>query len=187
MTRGNTFVTEVTVDLEHALEATYHQALQIQLWRDTQVHVDVQRVVVSNKRTSRRTARDHLHHRGFDFHKASAHHEVTDRRHHLRTDLEGVTGFFVGDQIQITLAITGFLIGQAVELVRQRTQGLGQQAQFGTVNGQLAGLGFEQLAACAKDIAQVPLLELLVINAFRQIVARNVQLDTAADVLQRHE
>ncbi|MNS81748.1 hypothetical protein D3C72_1154690 [compost metagenome] len=72
-----------------------------------------------------------------------------------------------------------------MELVRQRAQGLGQQTQFGAVDGQLAGLGLEQLAACANDIAQVPLLELFVVNAFRQIVARNVQLDTTANVLQR--
>jgi hypothetical protein len=45
-----------------------------------------------------------------------------------------------------------------VEFVRQRAQGFGQQTQFGTVDGQLAGLGFEQLTFRAQDIAQVPFL-----------------------------
>ena len=123
---------------------------------------------------------DHLHHRGFDFHEAAFHHEVADSRHHLRTHLEGVARFFVGDQVQVTLAVTGFLIRQAVEFVRQRAQRFGQQTQLGAVDRQFAGLGFEQLAACAEDIAQVPLLELVVVYAFSQIVARDVQLNAAA-------
>ncbi|MNZ70286.1 hypothetical protein D3C78_886190 [compost metagenome] len=185
MTRRNAFVTEVTVDFEHALEATYHQTLQVQLWGNTQVHIDVQRIVVSHEWTSRSTTRDHLHHRGFDFHEAAFHHEVTHRRHDLRTHLEGLARFVVGNQIQVTLTIAGFLIGQAVELVRQRAQCLGQQAQFGAVDRQFTRLGFEQLAACAKDVTQVPLLEFFVVNAFRQIVAGDVQLDAATNVLQR--
>ena len=74
-----------------------------------------------------------------------------------------------------------------MELVRQRAQGFGQQTQLGAVDGQLAGLGFEQLAFSAQDIAQVPLLELLVVDPFRQIVAGDVQLNAAANVLQGDE
>jgi hypothetical protein len=127
----------------------------------------------------RRTARDHLHHRGFHFHKVAIHHELADAGHDFGTHFESVAGIFVRDQIQITLTIAGFLILQAVEFVRQRAQGFGQQTQFSTVNGQLAGLGFEQLTFRAQDIAQVPFFELLVVNAFRQIVTGNVQLNTA--------
>ena len=53
-----------------------------------------------------------------------------------------MTRLFVGDQIQVTLTVAGFLILQAVEFVRQRAQGFGQQTQLGAVNGELAGFAF---------------------------------------------
>ena len=184
---GDTFVTEVTVDFEHTLEAANHQTFQVQFRRDTQVHVQIQRVVMGDERTSGRAARDHLHHRCFHFHKAAAHHELTDTRQNLRTHFESLAGFIVRDEIQVTLTVARFLILQAVEFVRQRTQCFGQQTQFGAVDRQLTGFGFEQLTFRAQNIAEVPFLELLVVDAFRQIVTRDVQLDTTANVLQRNE
>ncbi|MNG56545.1 hypothetical protein D3C79_146270 [compost metagenome] len=183
MTYGDAFVTEVTVDFEHTLKTANHQTLQVQFRRDTQVHVQIQRVVMGDERTGRRAAWDHLHHWRFDFHKITANHELTDARHNLGTDFEGFAGFIVRDEIQVALTITRFLILQTVELIRQRTQCFSQQTQFGTVNGQLAGFRLEQLAFRTQDIAQVPLLELLVVDAFWQIVTGNVQLNTATDVL----
>ncbi len=50
---------------------------------------------------------------------------------------------------------------RAVEFIRQRTQRFRQQAQFGAVDRQLAGFGFEQLTFRAEDIAKIPPLELL--------------------------
>ncbi|SAJ27431.1 Uncharacterised protein [Enterobacter cloacae] len=70
-----------------------------------------------------------------------------------------------------------------MELVRQRAQGFGQQTQFGAVDRQFTGLGFEQFTFSAQDIAEVPLFELLVVDAFRQVVTRDVQLNAAANVL----
>ena len=180
---GDTFVTEVTVNFEHAFEATNHQTLQVQFRRDTQVHVHIQRIMMGDERTGRRAARDHLHHWGFHFHKVAANHELTNTRQDLGTHFEGVTGSIVGDQIQITLTIARFLILQAVEFVRQRAQCFGQQAQLGAMDRQFTGFGFEQFTLRAQDVAEVPFLELLVVNAFRQIVTRHVQLNTAANVL----
>ena len=187
MAHGDAFVTEVTVDFEHAVEATDHQTFQVQFRRDTQVHVQVQGVVMGDERTRRRTARDHLHHWGFYFHKIAVDHELADTGHDLRANFEGLAGFIVRDEVQITLTVARFLILQAVEFVRQRAQGFGQQTQLGAVDREFTGLGFEQLTFRAQDIAQVPLLELLVVDAFRQVVTGNVQLNTAANVLQRHE
>ncbi len=83
-----------------------------------------------------------------------------------------MTRLFVGDQIQIALAIANFLILQAVKFIRQRAQGFGQQAQLGAVDREFAGLRFEQLAAGGDDIAEVPFLKLFVVDAFRQVIAR---------------
>ncbi len=97
---------------------------------------------MGDERTGGSAARDHLHHRGFDFHKAASNHELTHGGEDLRTDTERMTRLFVGDQIQITLAIADFLILQAVEFIRQRAQSFGQQTQLGAVNGEFAGLRF---------------------------------------------
>ena len=187
MTNGDTFVTEVTVDFEHTVETTDHQTLQVQFRRDTQVHVQVQGVVMGDERTRRRAARDHLHHWGFHFHKVAVDHELADTGHDLGANFEGLTGVIVRDEIQVALTIARFLILQAVEFVRQRAQGFGQQTQFGAVDRELAGLGFEQLTARGNDVAKVPLFELLVVDAFRQIVTGDVQLNAAANILQRNE
>ncbi|MPM96207.1 hypothetical protein SDC9_143365 [bioreactor metagenome] len=74
-----------------------------------------------------------------------------------------------------------------MEFIRQRTQRFGQQTQFGAVDRQFAGFGFEQLSFGAEDVAEIPFFELLVVNTFRQIVTGNVQLNAATHVLQRHK
>lgn len=158
MTYGDTFVTEVTVDFEYTLEATNHQTLEVQFRRDTQVHVEIQRIVMGDKRTRRRAAWDHLHHRRFNFHKATIHHELANAREDLRTHFKGVAGFIVRNEIQITLTIARFLILQTVEFVRQRTQCFGQQTQLGAMDRQFASFGFEQFTFRAEDIAEIPFL-----------------------------
>jgi len=66
----------------------------------------------------------------FHFHKVAVYHELANTCHDFRAHLEGVTRFIIGDQIKIALAIARLLVSQSVELVRQRTQCFGQQAQF---------------------------------------------------------
>ncbi|CQR23098.1 Uncharacterised protein [Yersinia enterocolitica] len=95
--------------------------------------------------------------------------------------------FVIRDQIQIALTVASFLIGQTVELIWQRTQCFGQQTQFATMDRQLTGFGFKQLTACTQNIAQIPLFEFFVINAFREVITGNVQLNTTTDILQRDE
>jgi hypothetical protein len=73
-----------------------------------------------------------------------------------------------------------------VELFRQRTQRLGEQAQPRDLDGQLAGLGAEQGALGAQDVAEVPVLERFV-GGLAQRVAGNVELDAAGHVLDGGE
>ena len=103
-----------------------------------------------------------------------------------RAQAEGAPGLLVGDQVEIALAVFDLLVGQAVELVRQRAQRLGQQAQAMGVDGQLAVVGLEQHAFDTEDVAQVPVLEGLV-RVGAGVVVGNVDLDAAAAVLQGGE
>ena len=68
---GHSLVAEATIDLEHLLESTHHQALEVQLGRDAQVQVLMQHVVVRHERTRRRPSCDRVHHGRLDFQKAS--------------------------------------------------------------------------------------------------------------------
>ena len=70
-----------------------------------------------------------MHHRRFDFQIIFLHHEIADRSgQSLRALDEGAARVFVDNQVNVALAVFLFLVGHAVELVRQRAQRLGQQA-----------------------------------------------------------
>ena len=116
--RRQTLVAEVTIDLEHPFNATHHQALEIQLWRDAQIQIHIEAVVVRDKGSCRSTAGHHLHHRCLDFEIAAnvqkATDELDDRGTHAKYRARGV----VHDQVEITLAIAGLKIGQAMPFVR---------------------------------------------------------------------
>ena len=72
---------------------------------------------------------------------------------------ENVAAGFIGDQVDVALAVSLFLVGQAVEFLRQRAQRFGEQPQVRHTYRQLARLGLEQRAFSAEDVAQVPVLE----------------------------
>ena len=181
---ADAFVAEAAVDLEHPLEAADDQALQVQLGRDAQEHLLIQRVVVGDERLGVGAAGDRMQHGRFDFHEAVVDHELPDRRQRLAARGEARARFSVGDQVDVALAVLLLLVGHAVELVGQRTQALGQQTQAGHAHRQLAGLGLEQRAFGAEDVAQIKVLERLV-AVFADAVLGDEQLDAPAGGAQR--
>ena len=184
--RREAFVAEVAVNFKHFLEAADDQALQVQLRCDAQELLHIERVVMGDEGLGRCTAGDRVHHRRFDFHEAVAAHVVADRLDDGRTGAESEARFLVHDQVDIALTVLHFLVGQAVELVRQRAQRLRQQADFAGLDGQFAGLGLHQRADDTEDVAQVPALERGV-DVLADLVAGDIDLDAAGDVLQRGE
>ena len=82
--RRQPFVAEVAVDLVDALEAADDEPLQVQLGRDAQVHVDVERVVVRDERLRDGAARDHLQHRRLDFEEVERVEEAAQVLHDAR-------------------------------------------------------------------------------------------------------
>jgi hypothetical protein len=183
---ADAFVAEVAVDLEHPLEAAHHQALEVQLGRDAQEHLLVQRVVVGDEGLGVGAAGNRVQHRRFHFQEAVLDHEVADRGHALAARDEALLGFLVHHQVDVALAVLLFLVGHAVELVRQRAQALGQQAHRAGLDRQLAGLGLEQRAFAAQDVAQVPALEGGQGLGAHHVLG-DVELDAAGGVLQGGE
>ena len=76
---ADAFVAEVAVDLVDALEAADDQALEVQLRRDAQEQVEVQRVVVRGERLGGGAADDVMHHRRLDFEEAARVEPAADR------------------------------------------------------------------------------------------------------------
>src|SRR6185437_7561590 len=117
-------VAEVAIDLVHALVSARDQALQIELRRDTQIHVEIERIVMRHERTCRRAACDRLHHRRLNFEEIESVEEITQIPDYPGSCAKDVAARFVDDQIDITLAIAHLDIGESVPLVRQRPQRL---------------------------------------------------------------
>jgi hypothetical protein len=90
----------------------------------------VERVVVGGEGLGRGAAGDGVHHRRFDFEEAVAGPCSCGSRHHAAAGHEGEARLLVDDQVDIALAVLLLGVGQAVELVGQRAQRLGQQADF---------------------------------------------------------
>ena len=70
MTGIHTLVAEYAADLIDSLQAAYNQSLQIQLQRNSEFHILVQRIVMSLKRSCSRTACVGDQHRGLHLHEA---------------------------------------------------------------------------------------------------------------------
>ena len=176
-------VAEDTTDLVDAVHAADDQALERKLGRNAHVHVDIERIVVCNKGSCRRAACDGVENRGFDLNVAHVVEIIAQMLDELRADDEVPLDLGVDDEVDIALTVAGFLIGQTVELLRQRQKGFGQQRDVLGAHGHFAALGPEDLALDADNIADVILLEAVVVVLIHLVLA-GVELDSAFLVLQ---
>ena len=181
--RRQTLVAEVAIDLEHPLDTAHYQTLQIQLRCDTQIQIHVEAVVMRNKGSRRRATRHHLHHRCLDFEITALVQKAPDELDHCGANAEHAARVIVHDEVEIALTIARFEIRQAMPLVRQRPQSLGQEAQLVDHDRQLALLGAEHHALGANDVTQVPFLE-FVVDTLGQAVAFDEQLYRTAHILE---
>ncbi|EQD52667.1 hypothetical protein B1A_12618, partial [mine drainage metagenome] len=117
-------VAEIAVDLVHALEPPDHQALQIQLRGDAQIHVLIERVVVRDEGARARPAGNRLHHRGLHLDEIERVEKLAQIAHDARACPEHVAAGLVDDQIHVPLPVARLHVGQAVPFVRQRPQRL---------------------------------------------------------------
>ena len=122
-------VAEVAVDLVHLRHAADHQPLQVELGRDPQKEVDVERVVVGHEGPRHGAARQGLHHRRLDFEIPALVQKAPEKPDDRRPPLEHLTGLRIDGEVQVALAIAALHVLQAVPLFRERMEGLGQERQ----------------------------------------------------------
>ena len=123
------FVAEHATDLEHALEAAHDEPLQVQLGRDAEVEVDVERVVVGDERARGGAAELVPEHGRLDLDEARVGELAAERGDRGEADREDPAGVLVDDEVDVALAEAGVDVGEAVPLVGQRAQRLGQQPE----------------------------------------------------------
>ena len=129
------FVAEVAVDLVDAVHAADHQALEVELGRDAQEEVHVERVVVRGERLGHGTAGDGMHHRSFDFDEGVGVEEAAQRLHDFGALDEDLAHVGVHRQVDVTATVAGLDVLQAVPFFRQREQVLHQEGDFLDVDG----------------------------------------------------
>ena len=96
---------------------------------------------------------------------------------------KGILNLGINDKIHIALAVTCFLILEAMEFLGQGQKALGKQHQFGTTHTDLAHLGAEHNALYTNDIADIHFLK-AGIGLFTDHIAAHINLNIALIVTQ---
>ena len=118
MLRRNAFVAKIAVDLVYAVESSDSQPFQVKLRRNPQIEINVQRVVVGDKRPRGRASGDGMHHWCFDFYVTTSVEKPAHFLNDARARHKHLTRFFIGDQVQIPLAVPQLDVRQTVPFLR---------------------------------------------------------------------
>ena len=135
------------------------QPLEVQLERDAQVQVDVERVVVGDERARRRAALDRLQHRALDLGEPLVLEVVADCADRGVPDPEDLAGAGVGLQVDVALAVAGLGVGEAAPLVGRGQLGLRQQREAAYAHRELTAPGGHHDALDADPVAAVHRVE----------------------------
>jgi hypothetical protein len=179
--RRDPFVPEVAVDLEHFLDAADGEALQVELRRDAHEQPHVERVVMRREGPCQRPAGNRLHHRRLDLEKAAPDEELPKRADHTAANFEHLARIRIDDEVQIALPVADFDVLQAMPLLGQRQQTLGEELQLRRPDRQLVGPRAKQAPLDANPVAEIEQLEDLEV-ALGQRVLTDVHLHARAAV-----
>ena len=181
MTGVHALVAEDTAHLVHLVKAAHNEPLQVQLGLNTQVHGNIQRIVVGDEGAGVGADLDGLQNGSVHFQKSAGVEELAQRLQNLAALDEGILDLRVDDGVHVALTVADILILQAVPLFRKHPQGLGQQRQLVSMNGDLAGFGTEDYALHADDIADVHGFEVRV-YVLAHVLAAHIGLNLAVAV-----
>ena len=161
MRRIRPFVAEIPVDLEDAVDAADHRALQMQLRGDAQVEVLVIGVDVRLEGAGRRPAVDRLEHGGLDLRVAALVEVGAQRLHDPGAQPHHVPGGWAHDEVEVPHAHARLFgegdvlalgipvhLGQGADGLRGDPPGVGE-------HGELPALGRPDVAFDEQVVAQV--------------------------------
>ena len=99
---------------------------------------------------------------------------------------KGLSHLVIGHQVQVTLAVANLGVLQPVPLGGRRAQRLGQDGEALDLDANLASLGSEQSAPHSDEIAEVEVLENVILLLAQDVLLR-VNLDAPGLVLEIEE
>src|ERR1051325_5955176 len=120
------FVAEIATDFENLINPTHEEAFEVKLQCDAHVKVAAERVVMSLEWLGGGPPRNRLHHWRFDFDISAIGQKIADFAHDLAALEENFFDLGVCNQIQVTLSIANFSIGEAMPFLGRRAQRLRQ-------------------------------------------------------------
>ena len=118
----HTLVTELSADFVHLVKTAHDATLQVKFGCDTEIHIDVQSVVVGDEGACVCATCKGVEHGSFHFIEAFSVKEFSYCRHDFAALDEEFLHFGVGDEVNVALAVSQFRIGESVILFRKREQ-----------------------------------------------------------------
>ncbi len=179
-------VAEVLAQLVDPLQPAHQQPLEVQLGRDPQIQVAVERVVVGGERPCQGAAVERLQDRRLDLHEAVLVQVGAHRRDDAGTVDEQPSGRLVRDQVELAPAQPRLHVAEPVVLLGRRAQGLGEHHEGVHPQGQLAVAAAQGGAVDADQIAAVERRQALE-GVLAEHVLAGVELDLAAAVNEVEE
>ena len=153
-------VAEYAAYLIYPLKASHYAHLQMQLGSYTHVHIYIQRIVVGYKGPRGGAGSGSIEYGGFYLYKALIVEPAAHLGYYYAALYEGIADLGVHDKVYEALTVAKLGVLEAMELLRQRPEGLAQKLHLLRVYGYLAGAGLEYPAHHADYIAYVEGLEL---------------------------
>ncbi len=152
--RIDALIAEDAPHLEDAIRAADHRPLQVQFERDSETHVDVERIEVRAERAGGCAAVQELEDRGLDLHVALP----VEGFAHCSGDggaiADHFASFLADDQVDIATT-NPRLLGQVLVQHGKRTESLGGHLPLRRHDGQLAPLGLDDASGDEDVIAQI--------------------------------
>ncbi len=183
--RRDALVAEVPVDLVDAIEPADHQPLEVQLGRDAEVELHVERVVVGDEGLGGCAAWNRLHHRGLDLEKAAGVEECPHLADQPALDRERLAHLRVHHEIDVAPAVPCLHVLEPVPLLRQRPERLGEELEAADGDRQLAGPRPEQLSRHTDEVSDVEVREERV--ALAEAVRAGIELNLAGLIAKVRE
>ena len=200
MAAVHALVAEVTTDLIHTFETSYDETLEIKLGSDTEIEVDVERIVVGDERTSTGTTGNLLEDWCLDLGVTSLVEHLTHGTDDGGTLLEHVLHALVDNQVEVALTIAQLgvveaIVGHTILILddRQGTDALAEHGETLAMYGDFASLGTENVTLDTYEVADVEqtledsVVHHRIVGIGTQGIAAHIDLDAALGVLKLHE
>ena len=156
---GYALVAEVLAQFVDLLDPADHAPLEVQLGRDPQVELTIERVVVGRERSGECAPIERLEDRCLHFEEAPLVEVSPDRRDRPGPDLEHAPRLFVGDQVQLAPAVAGLDVLESVELVGRWPERLGQHLPLRCLEREFPPSGRDRPAGYPDEVAEVDQVE----------------------------